>query len=278
LVLAIEAVDENENSIEAKIVLSDIQIRMSYFNDAISTLISLVDIYPQSIKIKEKLILAYIKSFKFTDAQKIIDTLAPTTFGKTGDYASFVALLNFKSENIKGAIEWYRRAINLDPLNEENFYMMAQIFLRFKKFDKSKMMLEKALTLDPLNLDFKILYSKILYEMEGAEVAQGYLEKMLQDNVQIKEIQEKDIPRVLGEIAIIYHKIGQLEKFEKEKKELESKYSGDSNFYEFMVEIAKREDKVDDVIKYSKLLEDRDPGNLEAKILMGEFTGKRKSR
>ena len=66
------------------------------------------------------------------------------------------------------------------------------------RFKESKSLIIQAIELNPGIVSYRSLYGYILYQLDGADVAIGYVRKLL------KEF--KDHPRLLGDIAKYYYK------------------------------------------------------------------------
>jgi len=266
---AIEAADMSETYIPAKLYLSSLQIKRGYFESAIETLVRLRKQYPTNIKVNYNLINAYIESFKLNEADKeILIIKNMPEINESKEFASLLGRYYLKSGNILNAVKWLQESLRRDPLNDEDYALLAATYLKYRKYDQAKYQLTKAIELDPRNLNYLTSYSKILFELDGADVAIGYLRKYLEDF--------PDEPKLLGEIAIYNYKNGQIKEFEQIKKEVEQLNRKDPNFYSFLVSASILEENVDQVIAYSKKLVEVEPGNLEAKITLGNFLLKQK--
>ena len=78
-----------------------------------------------------------------------------------------------------------------------------------RKYPNARINLAKAIELDPLNIDYKVVWAKILYELESSDTAIGYLRDLLKEH--------PDNPKILADIAIYYYKSGQINDFENQK-------------------------------------------------------------
>ena len=154
-------------------------------------------------------------------------------------------------------------AIKKDPLNDSYYYTMAKEFFRKKRFKDAKQFLSKCLDLDPDNVFYLSLQGAILYELEDADTAIGYLRDVL------KEF--PDHPKILGDIAMYYYRSGKTTEFKEYKKIIENLPRKDGDFYEFMIRSSEIEDNDQDVIYYSKKLIGTDPGNLKTRMKLGEY-------
>ncbi|MEI8347809.1 MAG: tetratricopeptide repeat protein, partial [Pseudomonadota bacterium] len=156
-----------------------------------------------------------------------------------------------------------QEGINRNPLDDEDYFLLAQILFNNKKFDRSKMALSKAIALNPEAIEYHSLYAKILFEVESTDAAIGYLR-----NLESKFI---DNSHIIGDIATFYHRSGQLKQFEEYKKKVQELLVPDVNLYIFLTDVSKREGAVDDYIRYTNELLKLTPGDLTIRMNLGEF-------
>lgn len=260
---AIDATDLNKSYIPSQLLLANIQRKRGYYESAINTLEQLRKKYANNSKITYQLAMTYIDSYKLADAKQIISISSRTKFESTAEYASLLARYYNKSNQLIQTLRWFTESLNRNPLNDEDYFLIAKVFLKHRKYKKGKSMLNKAMNLDPLNVDYRSLYAKVLYELDSADTAIGYLRKELEKH--------SDNPKLLGDIAIYYYRNGQMTEFERYKKKIEALNTRDTSFYEFLINSAKLNEKYEDVILYSKELIKVNPGDLETRIVMGEY-------
>ena len=65
---------------------------------------------------------------------------------------------------------WLQRAINANPIYDKNRFELAKLYIKYHDYQKGKFALKKAMDLDPANIDYRLEYAKILYEMENSAV------------------------------------------------------------------------------------------------------------
>ncbi|TDJ08804.1 MAG: tetratricopeptide repeat protein [Deltaproteobacteria bacterium] len=260
---AIEASDLNEKYIPAQILLAEVQVNRGFYQAALDTLVKLRREYPTNMTVNRALIMANINSYRLDAARKEIVALANTPMAKTPEYYSLLARYYLASDNIVLALKNLVQALNLDPLNDENFFLLGSQYLKYRKYQRAQEFLARAIDLDPRNTEYRALWAKILYELDSAETAIGYLRDVLE--------LDKDNPKVLGDIAIYYYKSGQQQNFEEIKEKIERSPRKDEGLYQFLVDAAKLEDRVDDVIKYTIELIKLNPGDLKARMTLGEY-------
>jgi tetratricopeptide (TPR) repeat protein len=260
---SIEAADLSASYIPAQLLLADIQIKRGFFESSISTLARLKKEYPLNTRISVKLVEAYISAKKFDDAQLELNGLNSTgQVSQTAEYSSLLGRFYLESGKYLQAIQFLQESVARNPLNDKDYYLLAKTYLNHRRYPQAKMMLTKAMTLDPQNLEYISSFSKILYELDGAETAIGYLRKFMEDG-------RFDNPRLLGDIATFYYKNGQLKEFEEYKERVEKMAKRDPSFYEFLISTSKLEERTDNVIRYSNELLKVEPGNIDVRILLG---------
>ena len=264
---AIEAADMTPY-IPAQLLLAEIQILRGYFESAISTLEKLKNENPTNNGINFKLIMAYINSLKLADANKLINLVSQTKFRSTYQYASVLGRYYDKRKNIILTVKWLKESIKRYPLNDRDYFLLAKVYLKARKYAQAKQMLSEAISLDPRNVNYRITYARILYELTDTDAALGYLRDVLSEN--------KDNPQLIGEMAIYYYKSGQMKNFEEYKKRVENLPTKDQSFYEFLIKAAKLDERYKDVIRYARELIKVNPGDLETRMTLGEYLFKEK--
>lgn len=260
---AIEAVDLLPDHIEAQLLLGDLQIKRGYLQAAIDRISNLQRKFLTSADVNFKLIEAYIYAQKFKDAQKIINTVAATELKNSAKYASLMALFYRRSGNFVLSIKWFQDAVNRNPLNDNNYYLMASTFLEYRRYKEAKNMISRAISLDPNNVDYHILYAKILYELESVETAVGYLRKILEGS--------PDNPKIMADIAIYYFKSGQIKYFEMYRDQVMRAPKKNEEFYKFLMELSKLEEKHDDYVKYARELLIANPGDIDTRMSLAVY-------
>jgi tetratricopeptide (TPR) repeat protein len=265
---AIEAADMAPGYIPAQLLLSEIQVMRGYFESAIGTLEKLRTENPLNIGINFKLIMAYINSQKLADANKLINVVSQTKFRASYQYASVLGRYYDKRKNIVLTVKWLKESIKRYPLNDRDYFLLAQVYLRARKYAQAKQMLSEAISLDPRNVNYRITYARILYERSDIDAALGYLRDVLSEN--------KDNPQIIGEMAIYYYKSGQMKNFEQYKKRVEDLPTKDQSFYEFLIRAARLDERYKDVIRYARELIKVNPGDLETRMTLGEYLFKEK--
>ncbi len=263
LKLSIEGADLLPSYIPAQLLLVKIQIERGLFGSAIKTLAKLRKENPLNASINFYLILAYIESLKLEDADRLKQMISQTNLRHTAQYASVLGKYYLKKENDVLAIKWFRESIKRFPLNDLDYSLLAKIYLKNRKYDNALQMISEAIALDPRNILYRSLYAKILYERSDVDAALGYLRDLLDEH--------KENPTLLGEIAIYYYRSGQVKNFNLYKKRIEDLPKKDKGFYEFLIKAAKLDERYQDVITYSKELIKISPGDLETRMIMGEY-------
>lgn len=259
--LAIDASDLADNYIPAQIWLSHIQIKRGYFNGAIQTLERLQKDNPQNTNVNYSLIKAYIEARKFDLAQRLLGQLSATKAGRSSEFAFLMGTFYKRNNNLNLALKWFQDSYRINPVNDQAYYELADIYFTGGKVDRSKSFIAKAIELDPENSVYHALSARILYE-ENVDTAIGYLRDVLESKV--------DDPFLIGEIAILYHKSGRFKEFEAYQKKFGELTNPTTNFYEYLIQVARQDDNAENLIKYGNALLKINPGSMEIRLSLGE--------
>lgn len=262
---ALSATNLGLSYLPADLNLVNLQIKRGYYEFAINKLEKLKAKYPRSARVKFYLIEAKTKANKLAEAQTDV-SYATTTLSRNRLYFPVVARFYERSKRYNLAMRYLNKSVVLNPLRDEDYFLMAKIYMKSRQYKEAKSRLNDAINLDPLNTDYISFYSKIIYELDGAETAIGYLRDQLKENV--------DNPQLMGNIASYYYNSGQVAKFEESKKEVEKLNSDDENFYRFLIEAAKIEENQDALIKNSIKLLAINPGDLETRMTLARYYAK----
>lgn len=258
-----EAIDANPNHIDAVLLQTEMQINRGHFEAAFYSLNRILQIYPANDRIKKNLVLAYIYSLKFTDAQRALAELGQSKFSVSDEYALLMAQYYESTNNSAQASRWYTEAIKRNALNDGAIYRLAKFYMRYKQFDLAKARITKAIELDPRNVNYRILYSEILYEKDTPEVAIGYLRDLMYDL--------GEDHRILSNIAIYYSRSGQIKEFEFYLKKVINQGKKDEDFYRYMIKLNKLNDNINEVVFNTNELLKLNPGDLMARMEFGEY-------
>ncbi|MFZ8999842.1 MAG: tetratricopeptide repeat protein [Bacteriovoracaceae bacterium] len=261
--LAIEATDLNPKYIPARSLLAKIQIKRGFFEDGLKTLEELKNDYPFNERIAVQYILALIEAFRLDIAEKELSVLGMKKDKSVVSYNKILSRYYLKKGKDILALRYLNEITKQDPLDDESLFLMAQTFLKYRKYSQAQRYLAKAIELHPDNLTYKSLWANILYELEGADTAIGYIRDLMET--------KKDHPKLLGDIAIYYYKSGQLKEFEEHHEKIKNLPEKEESFYEFLVESSKLNEKLEDVIQYTKELIKVDQGNIESRMALGEM-------
>jgi tetratricopeptide (TPR) repeat protein len=250
------------NYIPVLLFLAKIQVKQSYFAQAIESLESLYKQNTTNQDVAFALADAYVEAYKFDKAKTLITSLAVPENMNNPKYYTVAAKLYVFQDNISLALNFLKKAININPLDDENQFRMAEIFIKYRKYQQAQSFLKKCIDLDPANVEYRVRYADIIYEKDGTEAAIGYLYNVLVDF--------PDNAKVMGNIAIYYYKSGQQARFKSLKEKILKIPNKDTALYEFLIKAAKLNEKYDDVIKYSKELIKINPGDLQARLYLGQ--------
>jgi len=260
---ALKATSVAPDYVPAKIYLASLQTKQSFFTEAIATLEGLYVKMPNDPVVIFALINVYIESYKFSDVKRMLNLLATTDLNTDPRYYANTAKYYVFKDDFAYSLSWLRKAINKNPLNDENIYSLAKLLIRYRKYKMAKLQLNKAMDLDPTNINYRVSYAEILYEVENANTAIGYLYDILQDF--------PDNPKLLSAIGIYYYKSGQSKSFNNIKKLLVKLPQRDTSLFEFLIKAAQLDDKLDLVVEYSQKLIELNPGDLKTRLFLGKI-------
>ena len=260
---SIEAADASPDYVPAILLQTQLQIRRGLFDSAITTLQRAISMNPKNYLLTKNLITAYMKAYKFEDAQRMLIELSQTKYSTENEFATLMGDFYILENNIVLATRWFSEALSRDPLCDYDMFQIAKIYLRLKKFKESRNILTKALLLDPKNPEYLAMNAEILFEEDSTDTAIGYLRDV------ISEVGED--PKLLSSIASFYFKSGQTKEFNKYYQRIQALPKKDEAFYEFLIYAAKLEEKSNEVINYSHELLKLNPGNLKVRLELGEF-------
>lgn len=262
LVSAAKATDASPGHIPAEIFLSKVQLRLGLAKQALKTLEDLIQLYPNDLSVNVALIQTYIDTYKFNEARRRLAIISGTDMKETWEYASLNAQLGIKMNDFLRAITWLKTSINLNPLNDHDIYLLAELLLKKSNFEQARVLLNKAIELDPVNPDYRILYARMIYETQDDQAAIGYLLE------QLEEFGES--PKLMAEIAIFFFRSGRVKDFQDYKAKLAKLPTKDKSLYEFLIKAALLDERYTDVPELVEELLKIEPGDLENMMVAGK--------
>ncbi|MBT3236794.1 MAG: hypothetical protein HN353_12635 [Bdellovibrionales bacterium] len=260
---AIEASDISSSHIPSQLLLANIQVERGYFHEAIETLEELNKRYGNDPKVSFALVDAYVHAMKLEMANRKIAMISATKMINLPGYASMLGRYYLRRNNPLLSIKWLQESLNRNPLNDQDYFLLAKLFVKHRKYKKAKLIITKAISLEPNNVFYRSLFAKILYELEGSDVAIGYLRDELKSF--------PDNAKIIGDIAIYYYRDGKARSFNRYLKMVQDLPRPDIHFYQFLIEASILENKAKDVISYSRSLIKLKPGDIEARMRLAAF-------
>jgi tetratricopeptide (TPR) repeat protein len=227
---AAKAVDAFPDHIPSELFLSMIQLKLGLTQEGLKTIEELSSKNPEDKKINLALVHAYIDTFKFYEAKKLLHILSTSSFNATWEFASANAKLYFRMGDSLQAMTWLKNSIALNPLNDNDIFKFSQLLMKKANFETAKMLLLKCMELDPTNPDYRIAYARLLYETQDDLAAIGYLLNLKEDF--------GENSKIISEIAIFFFRSGKIKDFQDYKIKLEKEHSTDKSLYEFLIKAA----------------------------------------
>jgi tetratricopeptide (TPR) repeat protein len=266
---AAKATDYHPGHIPSELFLAKVQLRLGLTDQGLKTLEELIKKYPDNKEVNLALVDAYIDTYKFNNAKNRLAIISATDIRNSPEFASANAKLSLQMGDSLHAISWFKNSITLNPLNDHDIYLLSEILIKKANFDAAMSLLNKAIELDPVNPDYRIAYSKIIYEKQDDQAAVGYLLDIS------GEFGEN--AKVLSEIAIFYYRAGKVKDFLAYKDKIEKLPYRDKALYEFMIRAALLDERYQEVPGLVEKLLEVEPGDLESMMTAGKVmfeTGK----
>jgi tetratricopeptide (TPR) repeat protein len=258
---AAKATDVMTGHIPSELFLAKVQLRLGLAKQALKTLEDLIHKYPDDKSINFALLDAYIETYKFNDAKNRIGVMSSGPLKDTYEFASANGRLYIRMGDSLQAISWLKNSINMNPLNDTDIHLLAEIIIKRANFDAARLLLNKCMELDPVNPDYRIAYAKVVYEQQDDLSAIGYLLGLL------NEFGEN--PKVLSEIAVFYYRAGRVKDFEAYKEKLEKMPVRDKSLYEFLIKAALLDERFNEIPELVEKLLAIEPGEIEAMMTAG---------
>ncbi len=260
---ALEASSIAPNSLKVKISLAELQLKRGYISDAITQLEALYKNNPSSINLLFTLIDAYTQAYKFGRVLSLLGAAENIVSPDNPRFCAAKAKYSLYRGDLNSAVGWLQRSVNRDPLNDKNIYDLAKLYLRFHEYEKGKQVLKKAFDLDPANVDYRVLYAKILYELEDSDAAISYLINVLEEF--------KGNAKLYSAIGIYYYKSGQIKNYKIYKEKLLALPHKDATLFKFLIESARLDDDLKKVVENSEKYLEINPGDLDVRIQLANL-------
>ena len=258
---AARATDALAGHIPSELFLAKVQLKLGLAKQGLKTLETLFQKYPDDKSINLALIDGQIETFKFNDAKTRIGVLSGSEFKNSYEFASVNGRLYMRMGDSLQAIAWLKNSINMNPLNDRDIYLLVELLIKRANFDAARILINKCMELDPVNPDYRIAYSKIIYEQQDDQAAIGYLLGLMD------EFGEN--PKIMSEIAIFYYRAGKVKDFQAFREKLEKLPTKDKALYDFLIRAALIDERYDEVPGFVESLLRIEPGEIEAMMTAG---------
>ncbi len=258
--LALDAVDVDESSKKAKLYLASLQSKRGFLDEAELTLSRLLELYPHDENVNYEYLNTLIFSYKFKKVKEYLSLMTSENQLKNNAdrYFSILAKYFYFQKKFPLAIKRYKEAIRANPIEEEYLFGLARVYCELNKFKSCRNYLNEARSLNPLDIDYKVLHSVTLFELEGLDVAIGYLLRELEE--------ERNNPKLIGQIAILYYRNQNYKEYEEYRNKLESLTVKDEGLYRFLIETSKVEENFKMIVENAKKLLVINPGDIQVRM------------
>jgi len=258
IVLALKATDAFPSYVKAQVHLAHLQSKIGSYVEAMKKLENLRKNDALNSEVNNALILVYAQASHFTKAQELINLLSQADIFQSYEHCITLGEYYFYKRDYTKSVLWYDHALKVNPTSDLSSFRMAEIYLAAGNFSNAKQLLARSIDLDPSELKYRLLYSQILYEMDDAETAIGYLRTLENDFT--------ENPMIWNQIAIYYYRSGQIKDFAGLQQKMKMEGGDLGPLYKFLMTVAKNEnlsqEYIDSAIEYLKLY----PGDLSIRL------------
>ena len=166
---------------------------------------------------------------------------------KMGDLYLLESKQGNKDEKLAKALEWYEKALNIQPRAGFTYDRIATIFYQKKDLDQAIENIAKAIQVAPNNISYKFTLG-VLYQLKGEKEDVAMAEKIFRALL-VNSPQNID---VLTQLGLLYEQTGHIDEAKKQ--------------YERVIIIAGENEKLGKLKKvFSKFIENLDNGKLNIK-------------
>jgi len=146
--------------------------------EAIKTLIKALAIDPDYMDAQKELGRLYLEHQTWGKAAAVYKYLVEKTNDPV-DY-SHLGLASYNAGELEDAANAYQQAVTLDPQRAPRYVSLAQVYRDLKRDQLALISINKALELDPSNIDYLILAADIQINLNGFVEAQEFLRRVLE--------------------------------------------------------------------------------------------------
>jgi tetratricopeptide (TPR) repeat protein len=175
---------------------AELEFKKGRIGDAEKLYIKAIAMDPSSLAAYSKLGLIYLNQEQFGKAELIYRKLI-IAVSDDPVYFSNLGLSIFHQEKYAEAKEFYEKAIELDPGRAGRFYSLARINHLLDDMEQAFTNIEKALNLDPDNLDYGLTLANWQIEKNMHKEAKDLLEIIIQhwpDNQEARQMLKQITP------------------------------------------------------------------------------------
>ncbi len=260
---ALTAVELVPRYLPAQIFLTQVQKEQGFYSDAIETLKGLSLSGPLEFSVQSQLVRTYIESRKFAEAKLLIQKLDGSDFSQSHELMYLKGLFFETMNSPVEAVKWFRRAALKAPHIDKYFASLAEVLSKNGRHDLAKRAIGKAIELNPGIFNYHAVYARSLFDLEDDQAAIGYLKDVLRTQPDQKEL--------LSQLAIFYHRSGQIQQFEETKNRLEKLYEGTLSLYLFLYKVALLQENYEQAVVLVDKILDLRPGRLDFAMKAGEI-------
>lgn len=238
--LATTIISENSNDLRIDLLEVLLFVEQGFFNIAYSKIDTLMKKNTNKIEVYEMYLYVLFESKRYNFLLKTINESKEKFISDKVMYYQAISL--FHIGNYKKSLNLFSSLMNKDFFNEKYLEYFIKIFFIKKKYEDCKKYTSKLIKMNPFNLNSYLVYSDIIYEVDGVKEAIGYL-LSLPDIIKNKTI-------IMSKLSTFYYKIGDNQSYLFYKKDLEIFDQKDEFLENFLLERALLDEKYDEALIY----------------------------
>lgn len=147
-------------------------------DEAIKSFVSALSINPKHIESLHKLGVLYMHKQMYSSASAVFKEL--TMLKNDSKNFSHLGLALFNLNDFEEAKKAYHEAVKLDDKRPQRYVSLAQVYKALKQDHLALIALDKALDLDPKNIDYLLLKTDFLFEIDKFEDAKDMVRQILE--------------------------------------------------------------------------------------------------
>jgi len=168
----------NKEKIKDLIVKGDSLINAGSDDEAIKCFVQALTLNPHHIESMQKLGILYMHKQMYSVASALFKELA--SLEEDSVHYSHLGLALYRQNDFEEAKKAYQKSIVLDDSRPQRFVSLGQVYRELGNHNLAIIALNKAIDIDPENIDYLFLMADLLFEIDEFEQAKEVAKKILE--------------------------------------------------------------------------------------------------